>query len=98
MESTLKRQVLKYLATRPGRALKIAGGPMQRAGEPDILYVETGHAYFFELKTAPPGTLAGEPTAIQRHCMDQWAAAGATVAVVRSIQDVRAVFRGVEGG
>ena len=86
-EKSIVESILKHLnSLERTRARKIHGGPYM-GGWPDILAVKDGQAYFFEVKR--PG---GRPTKLQLYELDEWMSAGATVAVVTSVEDVRAVL------
>lgn len=87
-EANIQRRIIAYLKTRQGSVtLKLHGGPFQRAGEPDVLYLERGRLFCFESKSEN-----GEPTRLQLHRLDKWRRAGAEFAgVVRSVDEVRAV-------
>jgi len=63
--------------------LKLHGGPMQRAGVPDMILFVDGHMLAIEIKK--PG---GEATALQVHTMAAMARAGAETAVVTSVDEV----------
>jgi len=86
-EKSIVESILKHLNSLDRcRARKIHGGPYM-AGWPDILCVRDGHAYFFEVKR--PG---GRPTKLQLYELSEWMSAGATVAIVTSVDEVRAVL------
>lgn len=86
-EKSIVERILKYLnSLERCRARKIHGGPYM-SGWPDILAVKDGQAYFFEVKR--PG---GRPTKLQLYELGEWMRAGATVAVVTSVDDVRKVM------
>jgi len=88
-EKTIVDAILKYLNSLEGcRARKIHGGPYM-AGWPDILAIKNGRAYFFEVKR--PG---GKATKLQLYELDEWMRAGATVAVVESVEAVKQVMAG----
>ncbi|KKN32071.1 hypothetical protein LCGC14_0817620 [marine sediment metagenome] len=59
--------------------LKIHGSPYQRRGTPDLLVVQDGRAYFFEVKQ--PGK---EPTKLQRHRLDELRKKGIQAHVVHN--------------
>lgn len=84
-ESALTRRILKVLNALPRtKATKFHGGPYTEAGTPDVLVVSDGRAFWLEAK------LSGEqPTPIQRRRMREWTEAGATCAVVRSVDEAR---------
>jgi len=86
-EKSIVERILKYLNNLDCcRARKIHGGPYM-SGWPDILAVKDGQAYFFEVKR--PG---GRPTKLQLYELGEWMSAGAVVAVVTSVDDVRKVM------
>jgi len=86
-EKSIVDSILKYLnSLERCRARKIHGGPYM-SGWPDVLCVRDGHAYFFEVKR--PG---GKATKLQLYELGEWMRAGATVAVVTSVDDVRKVM------
>lgn len=82
-EATLTKQVTRELKRRKLWFVKLHGGPMQRAGLPDFLVVFDGHAIFLELKGD-----GGEVTKLQEITLARLRAAGATTAVVRSLDDL----------
>jgi len=89
LERQITERILRWLEQRPGgHCLKLHGNAFQRKGEPDILHVEDGQAFFFEVKRSAQE----KPEPIQAHRLGQWRAAGAVVAVVRSVEDVAAVL------
>lgn len=84
-ESTLTRSIMAYLNGLPDcKAVKFHGSALTQAGTPDVLAVRNGHAIWLEVKTT-----TGKTTAIQDYRLDQWRQAGCTVAVVRSLAEVR---------
>lgn len=68
--------------------VKIHGGPMQRAGLPDMLIVDNGKAKFIELK-AP----AGRVSPLQEVTMAKLRKAGADAFVIRSIEEFDLYFK-----
>ena len=87
-EATLTRHCIAWLREirRAGRRvhwLKIHGSGMQRAGEPDLLIVIDGRAFFCELKTE-----LNKASALQKRRLAQWRSAGARAEVVRSVDDL----------
>lgn len=51
LESSITRTILKHLKAIPNSwVLKVAGGPHQRRGVPDILFVCKGKLFVFEVK------------------------------------------------
>lgn len=89
-ESTIQQAILRWLRTRPQSfTVKLAAGPYSAPGLPDVLHLEGGRAYFFEVKA--PG---GRATPLQVATLEQLAKAGAVAALVRSVADVKAIFGG----
>lgn len=91
-ESAVLASIIRYLQNvriggTPIMWLKIHGGAAQRMGEPDLHVTMRGRSYWLEVKR--PGE---EATDLQRHRLSQWRAAGAKVAVVRSVDDVKRLF------
>lgn len=87
-ESSITRRTIAYLKARPnGLTVKLHGSAMMEAGHPDILHVERGRVWGIELKVGHNKT-----SAIQEHRLSQWKKAGAIVAVVRSMDDLRRLF------
>jgi Holliday junction resolvase len=87
-EALLTRHVLSWLRKRPGSyTVKVAGGPHQARGLPDVLHLEGGHLWAIELK-APKG----RATALQMLALERLEVSGATAAVVRSIPELQALF------
>lgn len=75
-EANLQKRVVAELKKHGGKVLNIHGGPMQEAGNPDLLYVLDGWALFVELKARQ-----GKVSEIQKHRIQQWQDAGAAVLV-----------------
>ena len=89
-EATIQKAILRWLRTRPRSfTVKLAAGPYSVPGLPDVLHLEGGQAYFFEVKA--PG---GRATPLQVSTLEQLALAGAVVALVRSVADVKAILGG----
>jgi Holliday junction resolvase len=85
-ESNIVGNIRRYLKTVGGKSIKMHGSQFSEAGTPDILWIHNGHAFWFEVKR--PGE---DPTKIQLHRIAEWTAAGASVAVVRSVAEARAI-------
>jgi hypothetical protein len=89
-EDKLKESVIRWLKTLKRRGepiwwLKIHGGPMQRAGVPDLMVIYHGRVLFFELKT--PGN---PPTPLQSETIHRILHAGGFATVVTSVEEVKA--------
>lgn len=87
-ERAIVKAILAYLNSLPGcLARKRWGGGMGVAGDPDIDACIRGRSVQFEVKR--PGE---RPTALQAKRLGEWRQAGAVVAVVHSVAEVRAVL------
>lgn len=88
LERDIQKAIMAYLKARPGSfTLKLAAGPYSTPGVPDVLHVEDGRAYFFEVKR--PGC---KPTLLQLSMIDKLRTAGATAEVVYRLEDVTEVL------
>ncbi len=89
-EATIQKAILRWLRTRPQSfTVKLAAGPYSVPGLPDVLHLEGGSAYFFEVKA--PG---GRATPLQVATLEQLALAGAVVAIVRDVAEVKDIMEG----
>lgn len=87
-ERSIVKAILAYLNSLPECvARKRWGGGMGVAGDPDITGCLAGQHFEFEVKR--PG---GQPTPLQQRRIDDWRRAGAVVAFVHSVEDVRRVL------
>ena len=88
------RNYLKPLETT-GQAfvVKIAGGPRQRAGLPDLLILYRGRAVWLEIKA--PGE---NPTPLQEATLRRIRNAGGIGECVRSAEEVRAIIERIDAG
>ena len=83
-------KIRNYLKTVPNCFFwKEHGGQYGTAGIPDIIACIEGHFFGFEVKTDK-----GKPTALQTVTIRKILAAGGTAAVVRSVDEVRALIEG----
>lgn len=88
LEKDIQKSILTQLRKRPGSfTVKLAAGPYSLPGLPDILHIESGVPYFFEVKR--PG---GKATPLQEQVMEQLRCAGALVYVVTGWDEVAAVI------
>ena len=86
-EAAVVTRILAWLRELPQcRAVKNHGGAYGQAGEPDIHGSIGGRAFFIEVKRPDPRS---QPTELQKHVMQEWAAAGAIVGVARSLDDAK---------
>ncbi len=87
-ERAIVKAILAYLNSLPGcLARKRWGGGMGVAGDPDIDACICGRSVQLEVKR-----LGERPTALQANRLEEWRRAGAIVAVVHSVAEVRAVL------
>lgn len=89
-EKSITNAIIKAARERGWWAFKIAGGPYQTPGMPDLLLIKDGIARFMEVKT-PTGKVSphqqAKMTEIERH-------AGARCDVVRSRDEALAALDG----
>jgi Holliday junction resolvase len=86
-EANLTRRVRAWLDAKGCWSFKVAGGPMQRRGVPDILGCLAGRFFAIELKA--PG---GKVTPSQKVEIDRLREAGAAVCVARTVSEVETFF------
>lgn len=77
LESSITKSIIALAKSLGWWTFKIAGGPMQTAGIPDLLCVKHGSAVFFEVKQ--PGK---KPTPLQEQRMHEIRTVGGAVAEV----------------
>jgi Holliday junction resolvase len=70
--------------------VKTHGGAYQRSGIPDLLYLEEGIFYAFEVKRSEKE----KPTPLQIHELELIREAGGVAHVVRSVDEVRDILDG----
>ena len=89
-ERDIVAAILRLLKRTPNCfCWKEHGGMYGTAGIPDIIACIEGHFFGFEVKTD-----TGKPTALQTVTIRKILAAGGTAAVVRSVDEVRALIEG----
>ena len=89
-EKEIVSKILRYLKTVPKCFVwKEHGGIYGTAGIPDIIACIDGKFYAFEVKTP-----VGKTTKLQEATIRKILACGGTAAVVRSVDEVRAVING----
>ena len=87
-ESDIVRAILKYLKTVPDCfCWKEHGGMYGTAGIPDVICCYRGKFVAFEVKTEK-----GKTTALQESVINKIQNCGGKAAVVRSVEDVKAVL------
>ncbi|MCK4788763.1 MAG: VRR-NUC domain-containing protein [Desulfobacteraceae bacterium] len=84
LEKYLVRRISIWLRKEGIWHFKVHGSAFQVAGIPDIISVVNGHAVFIEVKTA-----SGSLSKIQRHVIGKIRKAGASVNVVRCLEEVQ---------
>jgi hypothetical protein len=97
-EGAVTAAIVKFLkAMRKSGApifyVKLHGGPMQRAGMPDLLVFYGGRTFGIEIKR--PGK---DATLLQHFILGEMARAGVNTAVVSSVDDVKKIMGIVSGG
>lgn len=89
LESSITKSIVTLAKSLGWWTFKIAGGPMQTAGIPDLLCVKGGRAVFLEVKQ--PGK---KPTPLQVQRMKEIREIGGAIAeVVTSKQEAEEVLR-----
>lgn len=91
-ETAIVNRIILYLKEvkqngEPIWFTKLHGGPMQKAGLPDIHVCYHGLAVYLEVKTA-----TGKASPLQEHTIDLIRAAGGVAVVVRSVDEVRSLL------
>lgn len=89
-ERDIVAKIRNYLKTVPHCFFwKEHGGKYGTAGIPDIIACIEGHFFGFEVKTDK-----GKPTVLQEATIRKILKSGGTAAVVRSVDEVRALIEG----
>jgi len=92
LESSITKSIVTLARSMGFWTFKIAGGPMQTSGIPDVLCIKAGKAVFLEVKQ--PGK---KPTEIQKHRMHEIRAVGGAIAeTVTSKQEAKEVLSWVQ--
>lgn len=92
LETSITKSIQRNAKSRGWWVMKIAGGPFQKAGVPDLLLIKNGLAVFLEVKQ--PGK---KPTPLQVQVMrDIAATGGATTAVVTSWDEADKILKEVD--
>ena len=87
-EKDIVQSILRYLKAVPDCfAWKTHGGMYGTAGIPDIIACVRGRFFAFEVKTD-----TGKATPLQKATLQKILASGGTAAVVRSVDEVRALL------
>jgi hypothetical protein len=89
LESSITKSIQRHAKSCGWWQMKIAGGPFQKAGVPDLLLIKGGKAVFLEVKQ--PGKKA---TLLQQQVMKEISeTGGAVTAVVTSKAEADKVLR-----
>ena len=92
LETSITKSIQKRAKSRGWWVMKIAGGPFQRAGVPDLLLIKSGKAVFLEVKQ--PGK---KPTPLQVQVMREIeGVGGAVTAVVTSVKEAESILSEAE--
>lgn len=87
-EARLSTRIIRALNAMEGvKAIKLPGSPMLQRGTPDIHATVQGRSVWLETKTGQ-----GRATRLQEVRLGQWQDAGATVAIVRSVDEAVGVI------
>jgi len=91
-ETKLKNQCLRYLKSLGSECwfFKVAGGPGQKAGVPDIVGCYRGKFFAVENKSEK-----GKPSPKQLREIDSIAAAGGSVQIVRTLGELESMMEGM---
>lgn len=96
LESTIVAKVKQAANAAGWWVTKLHGGPMQKAGLPDLLCLKDGRACFLEVKQPGKGK-ASDATPLQRQRMAEIRdKAGVPSFVVRSAEDAGNALRSLE--
>ena len=88
-EKAIVNSIKRYLEKLPECYIIKTHGSVYVAGQPDILGCYQGRTLALEVKR--PG---GKPTKLQQAVLKKWEAAGAVVAVVTSVEEVKELLGG----
>jgi len=87
LEKTITNNIIRYLNSLPACYARKIHSSRYASGFPDIVCVKGGRTYWLEVKR--PG---GKPTKLQEVELGKWQEAGATVAVVHSLDEAKHVI------
>ena len=88
LETKITREILKYLRGRGIWFFKVAGGPMQQRGVPDLICCVNGAFVALEVKRPELGRL----TDLQALTIERIREAGGVAEVVTSVEEAAAVL------
>ena len=96
LEKNLRSKIIKHLRQKwCGRWDIIHGGPYQAAGIADIVGCWKGRYVALEVKRPRDGQTRYAATARQLAYLDSVIAAGGIAAIVKSVEEVEAVMKGL---
>ena len=93
LESKVTKAIMAYLKSRGIWCFKVAGGPMQQRGVPDIICSVNGAFVALEVKRPEVGQL----TDLQALTIERIREAGGVAEVVTSVEEAAAVIEEVDG-
>jgi len=93
LESKVTKAIMTHLKKRGVWCFKVAGGPMQQRGVPDIICCANGAFVALEVKRPGLGRLTDLQALTIEHIRD----AGGVAEVVTSVEEAAAVIEEVEG-
>lgn len=91
LESKVTKAIMAYLKKRGVWCFKVAGGPMQQRGVPDIICCMGGVFVALEVKRPDVGRL----TDLQALTIERIRDAGGVAEVVTSVEEAAAVLNGI---
>jgi len=88
-EKNIVKPIVEYLNSLPNcKAIKLHGSVYTIRGTPDVICCYRGHTILIEAKT-PDGSRSES----QKYQMELWQEADATVAVCRSVKEVKSLIK-----
>jgi hypothetical protein len=92
LETKVTKSIMAYLKKRGVWCFKVAGGPMQQRGVPDIICCVNGAFVALEVKRPELGRL----TDLQALTIERIRDAGGVAEVVTSVEEAAAMIEGVD--
>lgn len=93
VESNLQYAIVRYLNRLPNTVARVNGpGPAHVVGDPDVYGCQDGRMFQIEVKQPK-----GRVSAAQEFRLKEWSEAGATCAVVTSLDQVKQLVSGMQG-
>ena len=90
-EGQLKQEIRRYLSGIGAFWSNVQGGPGSKPGDPDIVVCYKGRYVGLEAKSP-----TGVQSEIQKRRMEEIRDAGGIYGLVRSVEDVKEILRGIE--